>query len=105
MSIPSPQPVTAPNYSISTAVNLLKEIWGSVQGNPSAMDGISFAGEGSLPSYFAVTDLAAASMGATGLALAELTQNLNVRVDRRLASFWFNKTISPIGWKIPPSPP
>ncbi len=92
---------SAPNH---TAVELLKEIWGSVQGNLSAMDGISFAGEGSLPSYFAVTDLAAASMGATGLALAELTQNLDVRVDRRLASFWFNKTISPIGWKIPPEP-
>ncbi len=92
---------SAPNH---TAVELLKEIWGSVQGNLSAIDGISFAGEGSLPSYFAVTDLAAASMGATGLALAELTQNLDVRVDRRLASFWFNKTISPIGWKIPPEP-
>ena len=78
---------SAPN---GTAVDLLKEIWGSVQGNLSAMDGISFAGEGSLPSYFAVTDLAAASMGATGLALAELTQNLDVRVDRRLASFWNN---------------
>ncbi len=92
---------SAPN---GTAVDLLKEIWGSVRGNLSAMDGISFAGDGSLPSYFAVTDLAAASMGATGLALAELTQNLEVRVDRRLASFWFNKTISPIGWKIPPEP-
>lgn len=93
-----------PNVRTDIAVNLLKEIWGSAQGNPSATDRISFVGQGSLPSYFAVTELAAASMGASGLALAELTQSLDVLVDRRLASLWFNKTISPLDWKIPPEP-
>lgn len=92
------------NVRTDIAANLLKEIWGSVQGNSSATDRLSFKGQGSLPSYFAVTELAAASMGASGLALAELTQSLDVAVDRRLASLWFNKTISPIGWKIPAEP-
>ncbi|WP_259662297.1 CoA transferase [Zwartia hollandica] len=96
--------MVAPSAPTNTAVNLLKEIWGSVHGNASATDRLSFAGHGSLPSYFAVTELAAASMGATGLALAELTQSLDVAIDRRLASLWFNKTISPLGWKIPPEP-
>jgi crotonobetainyl-CoA:carnitine CoA-transferase CaiB-like acyl-CoA transferase len=96
--------MVAPSAPTNTAVNLLKEIWGSVHGNASATDRLSFAGHGSLPSYFAVTELATASMGATGLALAELTQSLDVAIDRRLASLWFNKTISPLGWKIPPEP-
>ncbi|MCX7222262.1 MAG: acyl-CoA transferase, partial [Burkholderiales bacterium] len=84
--------------------HLLKEIWGSVQGQPSRLEQLSFVGLGSLPSYFAVTELAAASMGAAGLALAELTHSLDVTTDRRLASLWFNKTIAPIDWKIPPEP-
>lgn len=93
-----------PNVRTDIAASLLKEIWGTVQGDASATDQLSFVGQGSLPSYFAVTELAAASMGASGLALAELTQNLGVVIDRRLASLWFNKTISPVGWKIPPEP-
>lgn len=93
-----------PNVRTDIAASLLKEIWGSAQGNTLATDRLSFVGHGSLPSYFAVTELAAASMGASGLALAELTQSLDVVVDRRLASLWFNKTISPLGWKIPPEP-
>ena len=84
--------------------HLLKEIWGSAQGKPSSLEQLSFVGSGSLPSYFAVSELAAASMGTAGLALAELTHNLEVTTDRRLASLWFNKTIAPIDWKIPSEP-
>ena len=84
--------------------HLLKEIWRSAQGKPSNLEQLSFVGSGSLPSYFAVSELAAASMGTAGLALAELTHNLEVTTDRRLASLWFNKTIAPIGWKIPSEP-
>ncbi len=97
-------PTIKPNVQTDIAVHLLKEIWGSVQGNAFATDRLFIKGQGSLPSYFAVTELAAASMGASGLALAELTQSLDVAVDRRLASLWFNKTISPLGWKIPTEP-
>ena len=62
---------------------------------------------GALPSAFAVTDLASASIGAAGQAVAELilqqTGRLpGVSVDRRLASFWFSSSIRPVGWQTPP---
>jgi hypothetical protein len=73
----------------------------------SALDAVHFGGAGALPSYFAVTDLAAASVGVAGLALRQLTIALGgdagpVTVDRRLASLWFGWSIHPIGWERPP---
>ncbi|MGW7775722.1 CoA transferase [Pseudomonas machongensis] len=64
-------------------------------------------GVGGLPSTFAVTDLAAASMAAAGLALASLLQRQTdncplVSIDRRLASFWFATSLRPHGWQTPP---
>lgn len=63
--------------------------------------------EGGLPSWFAVTDLAVASIATAGLMLARLASknggNLPSRtVDRRLASFWFKTTLRPVGWTLPP---
>ncbi|UCZ83894.1 CoA transferase [Pseudomonas sp. L5B5] len=63
-------------------------------------------GEGALPSAFAVSDLASASIGAAGLALAEFLhdhtgQRPAVGVDRRLASFWFASSLRPQGWTPP----
>lgn len=71
-----------------------------------ALDAVRFDGAGALPSYYAVTDLAAASVGAAGLALRQLIVALGgdaapVRVDRRLASLWFGWSIHPIGWERP----
>jgi hypothetical protein len=68
---------------------------------------IDFAGEGALPSYYAVTDLAAASVGAAALALRQLIiaqggKPAPVSVDRRLASLWFGWSIDPVGWERPP---
>jgi len=68
---------------------------------------IPFTGEGALPSAFAVTDLACASIAAAGQAVAELLQQQTghlpeVEVDRRLASFWFATSLRPIGWEVPP---
>ncbi|MFB3306769.1 CoA transferase [Pseudomonas sp. AMR01] len=62
---------------------------------------------GALPSTFAVTELASASIGAAGQALAQLIQQQTgrlpvVSVDRRLASFWFSSSIRPVGWQVPP---
>lgn len=62
---------------------------------------------GALPSTFAVTDLAAASIGAAGQAVAQLIQLQtgrlpSVSVDRRLASLWFSSSIRPVGWQVPP---
>ncbi|WP_426134007.1 CoA transferase [Pseudomonas sp. PWP3-1b2] len=62
---------------------------------------------GALPSTFAVTELASASIGAAGQALAQLILQQTgrlpvVSVDRRLASFWFSSSIRPVGWQVPP---
>ncbi|MHC8365643.1 CoA transferase [Pseudomonas sp. ZT5P21] len=67
---------------------------------------ISFTSSGALPSAFAVTDLACASIAAAGQAVSELllqqTGRLpNLEVDRRLASFWFATSIRPVGWSVP----
>ncbi len=61
-------------------------------------------GEGDLPSWFEVTDLAVASIGIAGLMLARLVDPVDppqVLADRRLASFWFNMTLRPEGWHLP----
>ncbi|MBV7545043.1 CoA transferase [Pseudomonas sp. PDM26] len=68
---------------------------------------IPFTSSGALPSAFAVTDLACASMAAAGQAVSELLHQQTGRlpdleVDRRLASFWFATSIRPIGWSVPP---
>ncbi|QCY14244.1 CoA transferase [Pseudomonas sp. MPC6] len=68
---------------------------------------IPFTSSGALPSAFAVTDLACASMAAAGQAIGELLNQQTGRlphleVDRRLASFWFWTSIRPMGWSVPP---
>jgi len=92
---------------------LLKTIWRAAGGELGETSQVSFTGHGHLPSFFAVTELAAASMGAAGLALAELLNTLHqasgrqtkavprVIVDQRLASFWFASTLRPEGWSPP----
>lgn len=95
------------------AQTLLKTIWRASGGELGATSQVSFTGQGHLPSFFAVTELAVASMGAAGLALAKLLDTLHqasdrqtktvprVIVDQRLASFWFASTLRPEGWKPP----
>lgn len=68
----------------------------------------SFAvtGEGGLPSVFAVTDLATATIGAASAEIARLIGQASgttpdVTVDRRQASFWYDLTFEPQGWDIP----
>ncbi|MCP2070845.1 UNVERIFIED_ORG: hypothetical protein J2Y77_000281 [Pseudomonas lini] len=68
---------------------------------------IPFIGDGALPSAFAVTELACASIAAAGQASTELIHQQTGRrppleVDRRLASFWFSTSLRPIGWSVPP---
>lgn len=65
-------------------------------------------GRGHLPSAFAVTELANASIAAAGLELAGLIAALNlapsapaVTVDQRLASLWFGYSFRPSGWEMP----
>ncbi|WP_455885154.1 CoA transferase [Pseudomonas spelaei] len=68
---------------------------------------LAFSEAGALPSTYAVTELASASIGAAGQAVAELIRQQTdrlpgVSVDRRLASFWFSSSIRPVGWHVPP---
>ncbi|MGI3186792.1 CoA transferase [Nioella aestuarii] len=65
-------------------------------------------GQGSLPSCFAVSDLASASVASVGEGIATLRAALGetpaeVTVDRRLASLWFSFSIAPQGWDLPPA--
>ena len=65
-------------------------------------------GDGDLASWFAVSDLAVATIGAAGLMLARCAASLGVpagrvSVDRRLASLWFGWTLRPLGWTLPAS--
>ncbi|WDH34043.1 CoA transferase [Pseudomonas chlororaphis] len=68
---------------------------------------IAMTSSGALPSAFAVTELASASIAAAGQAAAELLLSQTGRlpalsVDRRLASFWFATSLRPLGWSVPP---
>jgi hypothetical protein len=63
-------------------------------------------GRGSLPSAYAVTDLAVAALAHAAGAVADLIAldhpRPSVTVDRPLASAWFRASIRPIGWSLPP---
>ncbi|QJQ02487.1 CoA transferase [Herbaspirillum rubrisubalbicans Os34] len=85
----------------------LREFWTALGGAPDLPENCSFGGTGELISAFHVTNLAAAAVGAAGMATAELLQtstgNLpEVHVDRRMASLWFGTSLHPLGWTLPP---
>ena len=69
---------------------------------------LHITGREELPSCFPVTDLALASVGAAGLALADLLaesgeRSAPVTIDVHLALAWFLYSLSPLGWS-PPGP-
>ncbi|MDR3516356.1 MAG: CoA transferase [Azospirillaceae bacterium] len=87
---------------------LLATIWDAVGGATADLERVRVIGTGDLPSAFAVTDLAAASTAAAGLAVSEFCAGPGstgplVTIDRRLASFWFATSLRPEGWS-PPTP-
>lgn len=82
------------------ARRLLAEVWQALGGDVEWLRRVQFSGDGALRSPFAVTDIAAASFASAGLALSELlaasgASTPEVRVDRRLASGWFDLPIGP----------
>ncbi len=90
-----------------SAKALADVIWAAVDGDPAFAERLSFTGDGALASAFAVTDLAAASIGAAALSVAALVGDIAgevppVQVDRRSASRWFGWSLRPIGWTMPP---
>ena len=66
-------------------------------------------GDGEWPGWYAVTDIAAASIGAAAAEIAELHNRSNAaangqlaaQIDRRLASLWFDWSLRPQGWAVP----
>jgi hypothetical protein len=69
-------------------------------------DRMRATGEENLSSCFPVTDLAIASIGTTGLALADLMTVASdapatVVVDRHLASACFRYSLAPLSWSLP----
>lgn len=101
-----------PSDQSALSRKLLETIWQAAGGASSQTANVIFTGSGgSLPSFYAVTELAAASMGAAGLAVSSLieslheahghttTSTISVEVDQRLASFWFSSTLRPEGWE------
>ncbi|SMC46895.1 CoA transferase [Rhizobium sp. RU36D] len=92
----------------SVQTDMLTAIWTAVGGESRLLSQATETGQGDLPSTFAVSDLASASMAAAGLAIAELlgatsATRPEVRVDRRLASLWFGTSLKPDGWAVPPA--
>ncbi len=84
----------------------LARLWSALEGPPGQAEALRVEGEGALPSAFAVSDLAAATLGAACLAVAELVAARHgtrpaASVDRRLASFWFGTSVRPHGWASP----
>ena len=71
-------------------------------GSLSRQASLNVTGQDDLASWFAVTDLAVASIGAAGAELQALADGSGeVAVDRRLASLWFGMSIQPQGWDLP----
>ncbi len=88
------------------STSLTASIWHALGGDRVSLESLSFDGDGALPSAFRVTDLASASIAAASLAVAELVSLRSgalpkLRIDRRLASFWFGSSIRPVGWSLP----
>lgn len=73
-----------------------------------APDAATFAGRGTLDSFYPVSSLASASIAVAGLAAAELRAAVGlgigasaVVVDRALADAWFGPALRPLGWELP----
>lgn len=88
------------------SVPFATEFQAALGGPPDAVDRLSVSGAGDLLSAYRVTDLAVASIGVAGLAVAELVESVTgeareVSVDRALASAWFGSAVVPVGWPLP----
>lgn len=102
-------PMPAPPQSCASAFRFLQDFWLATEGDLDLLPKLRFSGQGQLPSTFDVTAFAAASVAAAGLAVASLVRTRSgtaaapeVRVDQRLASFWFGLSVRPQGWTLPP---
>ena len=88
---------------------MLAQVWSAVGGSEQWLDRVTFDGPRVLSSPYPVADLAAASVAAAGLAVAEFAAENGepgafagaVSVDRALAGAWYGMTLRPDGWQLP----
>lgn len=88
------------------AQHMLAEIWRALDGDVAAISSMRWIGHGDLPSVFATSDLAQASVASAGLAVADWIRTRSgempaVECDRRLASMWFSSSLRAQGWTPP----
>ncbi|SDO79643.1 CoA-transferase family III [Nakamurella panacisegetis] len=81
---------------------LLDHVWSAVGGTADLTERVQFDGARGIGSRYPVADLAAATIGAAGLALSEFANpGAQVVVDRALAAGWFGMSFRPDGWSLP----
>ncbi|GGF81931.1 coa transferase caib/baif family protein [Azorhizobium oxalatiphilum] len=101
MHAPAASPLPPP---LASALSAIAEAFGTEEHWPSRL---RLKGVGDLPSVFPVSDLACASIGAAGLALADYAAHdgpaPDVTIDRRLAGLWFSSSFRSEGWTPPPA--
>ncbi|MFZ6754564.1 CoA transferase [Undibacterium sp. Dicai25W] len=96
-------------HSVAYFIQEIKNAFGTFANSAlSATPQLKVTSLGELPSAFAVTELATASIASAGQALSELiahsgTQAPSLQIDRRLSSFWFDSSVHPRGWTLPPA--
>jgi crotonobetainyl-CoA:carnitine CoA-transferase CaiB-like acyl-CoA transferase len=83
------------NADYPKARELFAEIWRALGGDEAWLERVRFHGDGALPSPFAVTDFAAATIATVGSAVGELLDAGGaapsvIDVDRVLSSAWFH---------------
>lgn len=82
-------------------VSLYAMLWRSLH-DLSPLPDITFTAPGALPSCYAVSDLAAASLGLVAGTLRSLIDSASIPVvDRRLASLWFAMSLRPLNRPAP----
>ncbi len=87
---------------------MLAQMWSAVGGSEELLDRVTLDGPRIFSSPYPVADLAAASVAAAGVAVAEFAAGpdggdgpLDVLVDRALAGAWYGMTLRPVGWPLP----
>ncbi|HEY8441429.1 MAG TPA: CoA transferase [Xanthobacteraceae bacterium] len=91
---------------MKVARSFLSAIWHELRGEADAQKLVSFGDTGRFGGAFPVTDLATASIAAAGLAAGDFialhAPRPTVHADSRLCSLWFEKTLHPVNWRVPP---
>ncbi len=81
----------------------ISDIENALSANSAPPPLVTEINQAELPSCFAVTDLAVASVRSAAVELAALTNACAVQIDRRLTALWFDMTLRPQGWNLPAS--